>query len=87
MKTTIEIPDSLYRETKIRAVEQGTTLRKLVIRALERELRGTAIREEAAVPYFAQRKLNPEFAKLLREGKLSGGTDSSDLISEERDAR
>jgi hypothetical protein len=38
MKTTIEIPDTLYRKAKIRAVERGESLKDLVLAALQREL-------------------------------------------------
>ena len=31
MRTTIELPDDLFREAKTRAVEQGTTLKDLMI--------------------------------------------------------
>ena len=87
MKTTVELPDALYRRAKVRAAEEGSTLRELMIRSLERELRDGGRLKEEPLPYFARRKLNPEFAKLLAEGKLSGGTDSTDMISEDRDAR
>ena len=36
------------------------------------------------VPYFARRKLTPAFRKIM--GKLHGGTDSTQIISEDRDA-
>ena len=35
MKTTIDLPDALYRRAKIRAAEQGTTLRSLLMKSLE----------------------------------------------------
>ena len=35
MKTTIDLPDGLYRRAKIRAAEQGTTLRSLLMESLE----------------------------------------------------
>ena len=38
-------------------------------------------------PYFAQRKLLPAFSKLTKRGKLRGGTDSTEIISEDRDGR
>jgi len=38
MKTTVEIPDPLYRQAKIRAAEQGTSLKALMLKALEQEL-------------------------------------------------
>ena len=35
MRTTIDIPDELYREIKITAAERGTTVRKLVLEGVE----------------------------------------------------
>jgi prevent-host-death family protein len=41
--------------------------------------------EEEEVPYFARRKLTPTFARLEKAGKLRGGRDSTETISEDRD--
>lgn len=38
MKTTIEIPDPLFRKAKSRAAERGQTLKELVTEALEDKL-------------------------------------------------
>lgn len=38
MKTTIDIPEPLYREAKIRAVQTGSTLKDLILNALQHEL-------------------------------------------------
>ena len=38
MKTTIDIPERLYREAKICAVKRGSSLKDLVVTALQREL-------------------------------------------------
>jgi len=35
------------------------------------------------VPYFARRKLSPAFRKIMH--RLEGGTDSTQIISEDRD--
>ena len=35
MRTTIDLPDALYRRAKIRAAERGTTLRALLVDSLE----------------------------------------------------
>jgi len=40
MKTTIELPDDLFLQAKRKALENRTTLRHLVERALRQELRG-----------------------------------------------
>lgn len=37
--------------------------------------------------YWANRKLLPEYEAALKAGAFSGGTDSTQIISEERDAR
>ncbi len=38
MRTTVEIPDLLLRRAKEKALAQGTTLKEVVIRALQRDL-------------------------------------------------
>lgn len=35
MRTTIEIPDSLFRQTKSRAALQGVTMKQFIIAAIE----------------------------------------------------
>ena len=40
MRTTIDLPDPLFREVKTRAAREGMKLRELVIRYLETGLRG-----------------------------------------------
>jgi len=40
MKTTIELPDDLFLQAKRKALENRTTLRQIVERALRQELRG-----------------------------------------------
>ncbi|HET7295334.1 MAG TPA: hypothetical protein VFM88_23145 [Vicinamibacteria bacterium] len=39
MKTTVEIPDPLFRKAKSKAAERGQTLRQLVTEALQEKLR------------------------------------------------
>lgn len=87
MKTTIDIPDALYKKAKIRAVENGGSLKDLMISALENELSGGRV-AESKVPYFARRKLLPGFKALMDSGALRpkpGDRDVTDIISEERD--
>jgi hypothetical protein len=56
MRTTIEIADALFRQAKLKAVEEGVTLKMLVERALEKELgaRGKDGRKERVEQLFAQ---------------------------------
>jgi len=39
VKTTIDIPDGLYRQAKIRAIQTGLTLRELVLDGLKSSLK------------------------------------------------
>jgi hypothetical protein len=93
MKTTIDIPDALYRQAKIRAVEQGTSLRDILLRGLEREMRGDgepANEGKVKVPYFARRELLPAFARFQSAGAFRpkpGDRDITSLIADDRDGR
>jgi hypothetical protein len=85
MKTTIDIPEPLYRRAKIRAVETGRTLKDLVLTSLEKELDPSSTPQ--ALPTWANRKLRPDFEAALKAGAFSGGTDSAVIISEDRSSR
>lgn len=85
MKTTIDIPEALYRRAKIRAVETGRTLKDLMLTSLEKELDPSSIQQPS--PTWANRKLRPEFEAALKAGAFSGGTDSAVIISEDRSSR
>ena len=72
MRTTLDLPDDILRRAKIQAVERGSTLRQLVIDALQREMAGTdrprkrltrpPIKLAADAPL---RQLSPEAVKRL----------------------
>ena len=59
---------------EIYVTDHGRTIAKIIPQAPQLE-----------VPYFARRKLPPAFRKLMESGKLQGGTDSTLIISEDRD--
>jgi hypothetical protein len=85
VKTTIDIPDALYRKAKIRAVETGRTLKDLVLTSLEKELDPQDI--PTGRSFSERRKLRPEFKRLMESGALGGGTDSTIILSEDRSSR
>ena len=90
MKTTIEIPEDLYKRTKIRAIERGLSLKQIVLNSLERELQDSPVKQEPITLYWANRKLLPEFAAAQKAGAYSpqaGDRDITDIISEDRDGR
>lgn len=41
MRTTLDLPDDILQRAKIEAIERRSTLRQLVIDALQREMAGT----------------------------------------------
>ena len=89
MKTTIDIPEPLFKRAKIRAVERGQTLKELVLVSLHRELDGPDVVAEPSASYWANRKLLPEYENAVKAGAFRpapGDKDITDLISEERDA-
>jgi hypothetical protein len=72
MRTTLELPDDILRRAKIEAVQRGSTLRQLVIDALQREMAGTERpRKRLARPPIKLaadaplRRLSPEAVKRL----------------------
>ena len=48
MRTTIEIPDTLFRKTKATAALRGSTMKELIVRALEREVADVGKHRKAA---------------------------------------
>lgn len=42
MRTTIDIPDPLYKELKARAARQGSTVKAIILRGVEKEMQDTA---------------------------------------------
>lgn len=58
---------------EIQVSERGRTIAKIIPQAQPHE-----------APYFARRKLSRRFRAIM--DKLEGGTDSTELISRERDA-
>lgn len=61
MKTTIEIPDPLFRKAKSKAAERGQTLRELVTEALQEKLATGAGKARPAEPEWMR-----GFGKLSR---------------------
>jgi len=57
---------------EIHVTERGKTIARILPHAPTLE-----------VPYFARRKLNTQFRRILHQ--LRGGTDSTQIISEDRD--
>ncbi len=67
MKTTLEIPDALFRQAKSAAAEQGIPLRALVSDALSEKLRVRGRRDKPWLKTFGKlRSLHKETAHIGR---------------------
>ncbi len=69
MKTTLEIPDALFRDAKKRAAEEGVPLRAIVERAL-RDLLGGARRGGRAFRWHVVRGQAPPAVPLEDRERL-----------------
>ena len=65
MKTTLEIPDALFRRAKSAAAESGIPLRELVTEALAEKLRGCGTEDKPWLKTFGKlRGLRKETARV-----------------------
>lgn len=70
MRTTVDIPEPLYREMRICAASEGTTIKEIVLEGVAIRLRtGNAPAKREARPKFPViRSKNPGSLKLGEEG-------------------
>jgi len=70
MRTSIDIPDPLYREMKIRAANEGTTIREIILEGVAMRLQGgsTAVTHEGRPRFPVIRSKDPGSLKLGEEG-------------------
>jgi plasmid stability protein len=79
-------PAALHARLKQTAAAHRRSVTQETIHLLEQALASEAPRATRG-SYWARRELLPEYEILLKSGALSGGTDSSLMISGERDVR
>jgi plasmid stability protein len=87
VKTTLDLPDELVRRMKIRAVEEGRPLKRLVAELLSRSLNMTAIPAPSTVlPMPEPIVLNQRGFPLIRCGTNApaGGMTAQELIAVEQ---
>ena len=88
MKTTLEIPDTIFRRAKSRAAEQGIPLRKFVTEAVEDKLKAvSATGQKPWMKHMGKLKdLRKETERINRVIKAAfEGIDSEIWVSETRD--
>ena len=82
-------PDSLHAKLRQIAVAHRRSVTQETIHLIETAI----VAEEKTSPpalgpsKWANRKLLPEYEAMMKTGAFSGGMDSTEILSEERDAR
>jgi len=85
MRTTIDLPESLFREVKIRAVEQGRTLKDLLANYIEAGLRGPSPPDASdrqprpPLPVAIQRTAATPLTRALTNRELNAILEEEDL--------
>jgi len=79
------VPETLHSRLKRAAAAHRRSLTQEAIVLLEAALAQQEAPAQNSEPYFARRVFLPEFEALQKAGGLSGGPDSTELISEGRD--
>ncbi|MFZ0309155.1 MAG: hypothetical protein WAL89_13365 [Candidatus Sulfotelmatobacter sp.] len=64
MRTTVDIPDPLYRELKGKAASEGRSVKELILRSVEEELKGRRSRANRRVSLPIVRSKRPGSLKL-----------------------
>jgi len=70
MRTTVDIPDQIYRELKICAATEGTSVKEIILEGLTESLRNRKqkTKQEGRTRFPAIRSRNPGSLKLGEEG-------------------
>ena len=70
MRTTLDIPDPIYREMKLRAASEGTTIREIALEGIAMRLKGgkSGASSQGRPRFPVIRSKNPGSLKLGEEG-------------------
>jgi hypothetical protein len=70
MRTSVEIPDPIYREMKVTAATEGTTIREIILDgvALRLRNRSLAAKQDRSPRFPVLQSRNPGSLKLGEEG-------------------
>lgn len=89
MKTTIEIPDDLFRQAKAAAVARGMTLKQLITGAVEHELGQAVDIDDLETARQRALRFAAEIGRLARDNAADWKCDKSAMqqLFEDRSAR
>ncbi len=70
MRTSLDIPDPIYREMRVRAANEGTTMREIILEGVAMRLRArdAAPKQDERPRFPVIRSKNPGSLKLGKEG-------------------
>ena len=68
MQTTIDLPDSLYRETQALAASRGATVEQFILEAVAREIQGNL--SSAPLGTSSDREVELPLVRSMRPGTL-----------------
>lgn len=86
MKTTIELPDELFRRAKAVAALRGESLKQLITESLRKEIGGTGVHDAAAAGPHVARSL-VEQIDLLALQVSNGWAGTQDAVAAVREQR
>jgi hypothetical protein len=66
MRTTVDIPEPTYRKLKSKAAQQGSSVKELILRGVERELR-TGAAKKGRIPLPIVHSKQPGTLRLTSE--------------------
>jgi len=49
MRTTVDIPDELFRDLKLKSAREGVTLKQLIVKALESQIHDSSGRKSSRI--------------------------------------
>lgn len=89
MKTTIEIPDDLFRQAKAAALARGLTLKQLITGAVEHELGQTTNGDDQETAHQRAARFATEIRRLAQDNAADWNNDKSAMqqLFEDRSAR
>jgi hypothetical protein len=67
MRTTVDIPDYLYSQLKSSAAAEHTSVKKIVLRAVEKQLRGERVAEHRPIRLPIVKSKRPGHLRLDNE--------------------
>ena len=86
MRTTVDIPDGMYRQLKSRAAREGSSTRALILRGVKNVLKGERRKAGAPVEVMTQPQAWTAYDRWLRDPRVEFVTFDRGLRSKAKSA-